>query len=141
MAYGWSTLGMFEKYPETDRASHRHLLEFNCNFLEYTNSLPCCTKTRIKTFVPGHQYGRVGQQLPSFWYDINFRSGLLPSKIVVRDEIKSSGKNSILNSFKIAGQTPSPLYSKGVFLMLTAAYNIKHNNVYEFRYRQKAFSM
>ncbi len=27
---------------------------------------------------------------------------------ILRDEIKSSGKNSILNSFKIAGQTPSP---------------------------------
>ncbi len=44
--------------------------------------------------------------------------------IFVRDEIKSSGKNSILNSFRIAGQTPSPLYPKGEFLMLTAAYNI-----------------
>ena len=43
----------------------------------------------------------------------------------IRDEIKSSGKNSILNSFKIADQTPSPLYPKGEFLMLTTAYNIK----------------
>ncbi len=49
--------------------------------------------------------------------------------------------HSILNSFKIAGQTPSPLYPKGEFLMLTAAYNIKHNNVYECRYCKKALSM
>ncbi len=67
------------------------------------------------------------------WLSIYFR--------VIRGEIKSSRKNSILNSFKITGQTPPSLYPKGKFLMLTAAYNIKHNNVYECRYRQEAFSM
>ncbi len=74
--------------------------------------------------------------------------GSLSSRITLvvkfnRDEIKSSGKNSILNSFKIAQDSrpdaPPPLYSKGEFLMLTAAYNIKHNNKEECRYHQKAF--
>ncbi len=40
--------------------------------------------------------------------------------MALRYEIKSFGKNSILNSLKIAGQTPRPsLYPKGKFLMLT----------------------
>ncbi len=59
------------------------------------------------------------------WLRSHIPATQIPGKSpIFRDEIKSSGKNSILNSFKIADQTPPPLFPKGEFLILTAAFKV-----------------